>query len=87
MKAQQSPYWQQSAQMTANVAALSHIVPLTYTAKQAGVLMGVSRDVIYDLVKTGKLKPLAGIRHHHFSHKEIMTFINGKRPVGVLVVG
>ena len=79
MKAQTGSYWQQSAKMTATVAALSPIVPLTYNARQAGVLMGVSRDVIYDLVKIGKLKPLAGIRHHHFSHKEIMTFINGGR--------
>ena len=79
MKAQNVPYWQQSAKMTATIAALSPVGPLTYNVKQAGVMVGVSRDVIYDLVKTGRLKPLRGIRHHHFSHKEIMTYINGGR--------
>lgn len=79
MKAQNGSYWRQSAKMTATVAALSPIEPLTYNVKQAGLMIGVSRDVIYDLVKTRRLKPLPGIRHHHFSHKEMMTYINGGR--------
>ena len=79
MEKQISPHNQQQANPAEIVKIPSIQESLTYSTKEAATLIGVSRDAIYDLVRRGKLKPLADLRHHRFSKKQILAYLNGGR--------
>lgn len=74
------PVAQESADRThAFLGHDSEVRPkLSYTAKELCAELSLSRDTIYKLEISGRLKSVPGIRHKIFSRDEVARFLNGE---------